>query len=196
MTRARCEGRMGRPEMPGVRAENSPFPRENGDVPGENRRFRGRNGHFPWENAPFPYCNCGAIVYCCLGSSAGSAARTVSPTLGDTRWPPRRRAKKSAKKSAGSPPAGPTARKPRKKSAKKSHASEAERGVHEADAARRARSATSSATTPIPRTEVTKKLWAYIKRNGLQDTKNRRMINADDNLRRLRRQDPGHRCST
>ena len=35
---------------------------------------------------------------------------------------------------------------------------------------------------PIPRTEVTKKLWAYIKRNGLQDTKNRRNINADDKL--------------
>ncbi|HEY7681070.1 MAG TPA: SWIB/MDM2 domain-containing protein [Gemmatimonadales bacterium] len=35
----------------------------------------------------------------------------------------------------------------------------------------------------IPRTEVTKKLWAYIKRRGLQDKKNRRMINADDSLR-------------
>jgi upstream activation factor subunit UAF30 len=38
-------------------------------------------------------------------------------------------------------------------------------------------------TAPLPRTEVTKKLWAYIKRKGLQDAKNRRMINADDNLR-------------
>ena len=35
----------------------------------------------------------------------------------------------------------------------------------------------------IPRTEVTKKLWAYIKKNGLQDKKNKRMINADDNLK-------------
>ena len=35
----------------------------------------------------------------------------------------------------------------------------------------------------IPRTEVTKKLWGYIKRNKLQDTKNRRMINADDALK-------------
>ena len=35
----------------------------------------------------------------------------------------------------------------------------------------------------IPRTEVTKKLWAYIKRKGLQDKKNRRNINADDNLK-------------
>jgi chromatin remodeling complex protein RSC6 len=31
----------------------------------------------------------------------------------------------------------------------------------------------------LPRTELTKKLWAYIKKNGLQDKKNRRMINAD-----------------
>jgi upstream activation factor subunit UAF30 len=35
----------------------------------------------------------------------------------------------------------------------------------------------------IPRTEVTKKLWAYIKKNKLQDAKNRRMIKADDNLK-------------
>jgi len=38
-------------------------------------------------------------------------------------------------------------------------------------------------TKPIPRTEVTKKLWAYIKRKGLQDKKNRRNINADENLK-------------
>ena len=36
---------------------------------------------------------------------------------------------------------------------------------------------------PIPRTEVTKKLWAYIKKNGLQDSKNKRMIKADDTLK-------------
>jgi len=36
---------------------------------------------------------------------------------------------------------------------------------------------------PLPRTELTKKLWAYIKKNGLQDQKNRRMIKADDRLR-------------
>jgi chromatin remodeling complex protein RSC6 len=36
---------------------------------------------------------------------------------------------------------------------------------------------------PMPRTEVTKKLWAYIKKNGLQDKKNRRMINADASLK-------------
>ena len=36
---------------------------------------------------------------------------------------------------------------------------------------------------PLPRTELTKKLWAYIKKNGLQDKKNKRNINADDALK-------------
>ena len=35
----------------------------------------------------------------------------------------------------------------------------------------------------MPRTEVTKKIWAYIKKHSLQDSKNRRMINADEKLR-------------
>jgi chromatin remodeling complex protein RSC6 len=38
-------------------------------------------------------------------------------------------------------------------------------------------------SNPLPRTEVIKKLWVYIKKNGLQDAKNRRAINADDKLR-------------
>ncbi len=36
---------------------------------------------------------------------------------------------------------------------------------------------------PLPRTEVVKKLWAYIKKQGLQDAKNKRQINADDKLK-------------
>ena len=36
---------------------------------------------------------------------------------------------------------------------------------------------------PLPRTELTKKLWAYIKKNGLQDKKVRTQINADDKLK-------------
>jgi len=37
--------------------------------------------------------------------------------------------------------------------------------------------------SPMPRTEVTSKLWGYIKKNNLQDKTNRRMINADDKLK-------------
>jgi upstream activation factor subunit UAF30 len=36
---------------------------------------------------------------------------------------------------------------------------------------------------PIPRTEVTKRMWDYIKKNNLQDPADRRMINADDRLK-------------
>jgi chromatin remodeling complex protein RSC6 len=36
---------------------------------------------------------------------------------------------------------------------------------------------------PLPRTEVTKKVWEYIKKNKLQDASNKRMINADEKLR-------------
>ena len=38
-------------------------------------------------------------------------------------------------------------------------------------------------SSPLPRTELTKKLWAYIKKNGLQDKKVRTQINADDKLK-------------
>lgn len=38
-------------------------------------------------------------------------------------------------------------------------------------------------SSPLPRTEVVKKLWAYIRRNDLQDKQNRRNINADDKLK-------------
>ncbi len=40
-------------------------------------------------------------------------------------------------------------------------------------------------SNPKPRTEVTKKIWEYIKKNKLQDAKNRRMINADDKLKEI-----------
>jgi chromatin remodeling complex protein RSC6 len=36
---------------------------------------------------------------------------------------------------------------------------------------------------PLPRTEIIRKMWDYIKKNGLQDKKNRRMINADAKLK-------------
>jgi upstream activation factor subunit UAF30 len=36
---------------------------------------------------------------------------------------------------------------------------------------------------PMPRTEITSQIWKYIKKHGLQDSKNKRMINADDKLK-------------
>ena len=90
-------------------------------------------------------------------------------------------AKKSAKKSARRPAARKsTARKSAKKSSgRKRTPSAAFMKPMQPDAALGAVVGNSA----MPRTEVTKKIWAYIKRNGLQDSKNRRAINADDKLR-------------
>jgi len=96
-------------------------------------------------------------------------------------------AKKSAKKSKKAAP------KKAKKSAKKAapkKAAKKKSGVKRKPNAAFMKPMTPTATlaavigsSPMPRTEVTKKLWAYIKRNGLQDSMNRRNINADDKLR-------------
>ncbi|HET9800037.1 MAG TPA: SWIB/MDM2 domain-containing protein [Gemmatimonadaceae bacterium] len=89
-------------------------------------------------------------------------------------------AKKSAAKKGG-------ARKAAKSGAKKSGAKKAAKRTPNA-AFMRAMTpdqqlAAVVGSNPLPRTEVTKKLWAYIKRKGLQDSKNRRQINADENLK-------------
>ena len=89
-------------------------------------------------------------------------------------------AKKSAKKSARKPARKTAARKKAtKKSGKKRTPSAAFMKPMQPSTALAAVVGSSA----LPRTEVTKKLWAYIKRNGLQDAKNRRAINADDKLR-------------
>jgi upstream activation factor subunit UAF30 len=105
-------------------------------------------------------------------------------------------AKKSAKKSAAKRPA---AKKPAaKKSAKKAPAKKApakKSAPKKAGAKRKPNAAFMKAmtpsstlgavvgTSPLPRTEVTKKIWDYIKKNRLQDAVNKRLINADDKLR-------------
>ena len=89
-------------------------------------------------------------------------------------------AKKSAKKSARKPARKTAARKKAtKKSGKKRTPSAAFMKPVQPDD----KLAAVVGSSPMPRTEVTKKLWSYIKRNGLQDQKNRRNINADDKLR-------------
>jgi chromatin remodeling complex protein RSC6 len=95
--------------------------------------------------------------------------------------------KKSAKKSARRPAARKTAKKKtasrksakKKSSGRKRTPSAAFMKPMQPDAALGA----VVGNSPMPRTEITKKLWAYIKRHGLQDSRNRRAINADDKLR-------------
>ena len=93
--------------------------------------------------------------------------------------PKKAAAKKPAKKAA--------AKKPAKKAAPKK-ASGVKRKPNAAFMKPMTPSASLAAvigSTPVPRTEVTKKLWAYIKKNDLQDSKNRRNINADDKLKEV-----------
>jgi chromatin remodeling complex protein RSC6 len=91
--------------------------------------------------------------------------------------------KKAAKKSAKKPAKRSSAKRSTKKAAKRA-------GKKRTPSAAFMRPVTPDnalsavvGSSPLPRTELTKKLWAYIKRNGLQDSKNRRAINADDKLR-------------
>jgi chromatin remodeling complex protein RSC6 len=88
--------------------------------------------------------------------------------------------KKAAKKSTKRPAAKKAAKRPAKKKAATKRKPNAAfmKPMHPTAAL-----AAVVGSSPMPRTEVTKKLWQYIKRKGLQDQKERRMINADDALK-------------
>ena len=100
-------------------------------------------------------------------------------------------AKKSAKKSVKkASKAKKTAKKASAKKSSKKAAPKKKSGAKRKPNAAFMKAMTPSASlaavigsAPLPRTEVTKKLWAYIKKNDLQDSKNRRNINADDKLK-------------
>ena len=93
---------------------------------------------------------------------------------------PKKAAKKAAPKKAAPKKAAPKKAAP-KKAAKKS--------ARKPNAAFMAPLTVSSTLAevignkPLPRTEIVKKIWDYIKKNNLQDKKNRRMINADEKLK-------------
>jgi|SRR5688572_26100902 chromatin remodeling complex protein RSC6 len=90
-------------------------------------------------------------------------------------------AKKAAKKVAKKSPAKKKAAKkaPKKKSARKPNA------AFMAPLNASPALADVVGSKPLPRTEIIKKIWDYIKKNKLQDNKNRRMINADAKLKPL-----------
>jgi len=100
-----------------------------------------------------------------------------------------KKSKKSAKRPAAKRPAAKKS--PMKKSAAKKPAAKAKKSTtkRKPNAAfmkpmtPSAKLAAVVGSSPMPRTEVTSKLWGYIKKNNLQDKTNRRMINADDKLK-------------
>jgi len=106
--------------------------------------------------------------------------------------------KPAAKKSAAKKPAAkkPAAKKPAAKKAAPKKAAPKKKPAAKKPAAKRkpnaafmkplspsAMLAMVVGNSPLPRTEVTKKIWDYIKKNKLQDAVNRRLINADEKLR-------------
>ena len=93
-------------------------------------------------------------------------------------------AKKAAKKKAAPKKSAKKAAKPAKKAAKPAKKKSA-RKPNAAFMAALNPSATLAAVVgskPLPRTEIIKKIWDYIKKQKLQDSKNKRMINADEKL--------------
>jgi len=112
-------------------------------------------------------------------ATAKKAAKKPAAKKGAAKKPAAKKpaAKKSAAKKA-------PAKKPAKKAAAKKPA--AKRKPNAAFMKPMTPSAVLSAVVgamPLPRTEVTKKIWDYIKKNKLQDAINRRLINADEKLR-------------
>ena len=96
-----------------------------------------------------------------------------------------KKAKKAAKKAAKKPAKKP-AKKTAKKAAKKSPKKKSARKPNAAFMAPLTPSPALAAVVGnkgLPRTQIIKKIWDYIKKNNLQDKKNRRMINADDKLK-------------
>ncbi|HEY4303817.1 MAG TPA: SWIB/MDM2 domain-containing protein [Gemmatimonadaceae bacterium] len=92
-------------------------------------------------------------------------------------------AKKSAAKKAPAKKAAAKKAAPAKKAAKKGGAKRKPNAAFMAPKQPDEMLGAVVGNSPLPRTEITKKLWAYIKKNGLQDAKERRMINADDKLK-------------
>ena len=94
-------------------------------------------------------------------------------------------AKKAAPKKTAAKKAASKKTTPKKAVAKKPAAKKAKRAANSAFMRPLQPDAALGAIVgkkPLPRTQITKKIWAYIKKNGLQDEQDRRMINADDKL--------------
>src|SRR3954471_6222027 len=92
-------------------------------------------------------------------------------------------AKKGGAKKGGAKKAAKAAKKPAKKAAKKGGAKRTPNAAFMKPMQPDAALSAVVGGNPMPRTEITKKLWVYIKKNNLQDAKERRMINADDKLK-------------
>jgi chromatin remodeling complex protein RSC6 len=92
-------------------------------------------------------------------------------------------AKKGAAKKGGAKKASAAKKAPAKKAPAKKAAKRTPNAAFMKPMMPDAQLAAVVGASAMPRTEITKKLWVYIKKNNLQDAKERRMINADDKLK-------------
>lgn len=125
-----------------------------------------------------------------MAKKAKKASKKAAPKKASKKAAPKKASKKVAKKATS-----------KKTSAKKASKKAAPKASKKAAAPKKAKTkrkpnpafmrpltpsselAEVIGSKPIPRTEVVKKLWAYIRKNNLQDAKNRRNINADSKLK-------------
>jgi chromatin remodeling complex protein RSC6 len=121
-------------------------------------------------DSEFPYENLGLLVFFTL-----LRIRKKKPLNAMAK----KAVKKTAKKAAPKKAAKKAVKKAAKKSARKPNAAfMAPLTLSDALAA-------VVGNKPLPRTQIIKKIWEYIKKNKLQDSKNKRMINADEKLKTL-----------
>ncbi|HLP35984.1 SWIB/MDM2 domain-containing protein [Lacibacter sp.] len=109
------------------------------------------------------------------------AAKKAAPKKAAKKAAPKKAAKKAAPKKAAKK-AAPKKAAPKKKVAKKKSARKPNAAFMKALTPSADLAAVIGAK-PVPRTEAVKKIWVYIKANKLQDSKNKRMINADAKLK-------------
>lgn len=111
--------------------------------------------------------------------SAKKAAKKAAPKKAAAKKaaPKKAPAKKAAPKKAAAKKAAPKKAAPKKAAKRTPNAAFMKALTPSADLA------AIVGPKPLPRTEVVKKMWEYIKKNGLQDAKNKRMINADAKLK-------------
>ncbi len=114
--------------------------------------------------------------------SAKKAAKKAAPKKATKKAAPKKAAKKAAPKTAAKK-AAPKSAAPKKAAPKKVAKKRTPNAAFMKALTLSPALAAVIGDKPVPRTEVVKKLWIYIKKNNLQDAKNRRMINADDKLK-------------
>ena len=123
----------------------------------------------------------------CLQKRLKCKHKIGDPSMATTKKPSAKKpaAKKAAVKKAAAPAKKPASKKAAPKKATKPQVKRTPNAGFMKAMTPSAMLAAVVGAMPLPRTEVVKKVWEYIKKNKLQDPINKRMINADEKLREI-----------